>query len=563
MFSLSRLVMPYAYILFLKEALGEHVLPVFEDLWYGWSDYDGVDACGQNYCQYYYLASSPIDALKSSLVNSSDCSWDYDGASISVSSYVPECFIGSSADWDEILMDSNTAETQIYHVNCINSEGVVLYGQQVSVNPFYGCPGDARLSFDNETLAEGCTTTPMPCLADVVARDLSLPGVSAYGHVGFVASAGSSNPQVLEIKGIPFSRIRFIPLYGENSFSEADNFWGIKYGVENNTRITYDQAIDVLDAGLDQMNYKFTYTFRFEYYPGGTEEHPYDCKFRCDSFVYYCYDQAGLKLQNSFANGTYPKDIFADLVCGPGADQFCPVLSSEVSSVSKTADPATNVQPIIFESSENTRQNDSSQRRKMDIFVALRDIFADPQIQKAELPNLVKQYQQSDDLDLRELFVRCLCFELSAISVNAIDEEIKPILAELLWEYKQNISDNFALALVNKQLSFFVEHPICRWLPVYFSLVTDNQDEKEQKLMQFIDDHSSVAEQAGLISASRLTATSKISVEKRCRYGKLFQHHYNHNNSLSKSDKTLLKIGLWELKTHSVNERIPPSKVCR
>lgn len=558
-----------------QKTSGEHVLPEFTGLWY-WDertnspvygdtpDYQGNDACSIPFYTYGTVASSP-EALMRTIPRYSGCEWDYYSISF-VTNYtdMPFGFISqNSDDWNNILLDPEAPLTKGYEMTGMcyvddvddNDDSTYIYAR---VAPFYDCPSNTRLSYDNVTKERGCTTTPVPCLADIVARDLNVTGAGWLGHTGLISTYGvESTPQVLEVlydEDKNISGIFIDPLYGEDSFSVATNYWGERYGLTDHTRLSLDVATKIIETGTNQAQYQFTYTALWDYYAGGTTEHPDECKFRCDSFVYYSYDVGGsLKIVPDFWYPETPRTIFYDFLCGADPIQSCstfPMLPSEQDNF----DLHKLEQTPDIESKTTTMA--------LEIFNVLRPVLLTKTAQREQLPRLISQYQQGRNVSLESLFVRCLCFELKDRDPAQIDNDVKPLISELLQKYKDFISDNFPLAIAEGNLSFYVENPPCKWLNAIFTVNAETQSDKETGMIDYIDQQTDVVEQADLVSSSRLSSLQTLSPEKRCEYGRFFQTAYHHDKTLSDKKRQILWLGMAEMK-YPVDEAIPPHAACR
>jgi len=274
-----------------KKSLGEHVLPEYHQGWF-YSDAidNGLDSCGVSAYSYINLSYDARDYYVLCTSNLA-CSWNGEFIDIIYDpSKIPPGFISQNTnDWQQIALQpgSIVAAYHTFEVECENGESYVCGSW---VYPFYTCPSNSRVSYDNLTMEIGCTTTPTPCVADIVGRDLGSDGAEFFGHVGLVTTFGKANPTVLEaLNGTNTepSKIGIVldPLYGDNSFVTQTKYWGSRYAPGNFMRLPLALASQVIQAGIDQQQYLFNYTIGWFYYPGGTEEYPDSCEFRCDSFV--------------------------------------------------------------------------------------------------------------------------------------------------------------------------------------------------------------------------------------------------------------------------------------
>jgi hypothetical protein len=137
--------------------------------------------------------------------------------------------------------------------------------------------------------------------SDVVARDLRITGLGWVGHVGMWTGS-----RVLEVvKDSPIIRddMRL------SAFKDASSYWGSR-GYSPSSSIS-----SVIRVGRDQMDFDPEYTSSATYRVGKiktqrvwnsrrgryeNKETVVPARFRCDTFVYYCFDEAiGVQLANS------------------------------------------------------------------------------------------------------------------------------------------------------------------------------------------------------------------------------------------------------------------------
>lgn len=515
---------------------------------------------------YNELTTTPQELIPTPY-NYTFCTWDYDNVEYyGNSTDMPSGFIsGNSYAWEKILLDPNAAIKVTYGITCKDESGGIWEYNKATAAPLYTCPSNTRISWDNVTRETGCTTTPTACYADIVARDLYYPDfpiIEPLGHVGLVTSSKVNNPNVIQVLNNDAPGIYVTPLYGAGAFSDLGKYWGERYGVNQLviTRLSSTIATDIINKAYDQKNYPFTYTtLGYDYYPGGTDEHPYDCMFRCDSYVYYCYDAAGIKLQNSFDIYTIPYVIFDDFMCTADPIESCaiPSLSKNTSDLKRSNRKKTLFSSSAFNNSTVVKKTTSP---VMAIFNQLRPALLTKKAQQIHIPALVIQYQSKTNSNVVERFARCLCFELKKMNPEQIDESIKPLLAEFFLKYRIFIEDNFALSMIENDLQVYVEKPSCQWLNAFYTLKTDTQSAKEEAMIAYID-RQEVIEQANLVSGERLSSLKSLSQEKKCVYGKFFQQAYVNDKTLSERQRNLLWLGLAEVK-YPIDEAIRPHFSC-
>lgn len=542
------------FSMLIRNSREEHVLPEFQRLWYNKATSSFTDAClalNYNYSEFYTTQKSVL--MNVNLPYYPDCSWNYDKATYYNLTTPPNGFVGTQNDWKTLTLDPNAALTGFYRIDCYDENGVYKEYTFVDIYPLYMCPAFSRLTlYDNSTLEEGCSTTPMPCVADIVARDLNYPGLGWLGHVGLVTSL-DQNPDIVEVlngTNPDICGIFFDPLYGNNSFSTKTEYWGERYGIRDlykgNYTLNLDLSIadDMIDLAVTQSHYLLKYTLSWSYYPGGTEQDPEYCKFRCDSFVYYLYKALGLSIQPTFSFPLTPQLIYNEFLCSADPMEPCWYSPFNQNLSNQRVVSTQKLSTDIFLNDNETIQCKST--LKLEIFSELRPILYGINRQKYELDKLVKKYQVTQTSE--ELFVRCMCFELAKMQPEQIDSNVKVLLLNLLLAYKKLISDNFALATITNGVRFFYENPLCRWPNAYFTVESSSQLEKETKLISFIDEHQTTIEQAHLVSATRLSLFKSLSQKKKCEYGSFFYHAYHEGEHLSDKDKKILILGLAEMR---------------
>lgn len=541
-----------ALLLLLQRAASEHKLPYFSGYYFTDTkeEFYEVDGCGFTFCTPALLSSSPLDAMLKAAPSYPDCEWNASSLVKEGSSgtWKPNCFVSENDnDWNEIYASPSPEVTQLYTIYCDGNDGKTLYKFTEYVEPWYDCPDNTRRSWDMYTGEKGCTSTPLPCIADVAAYN-----DETASYVGLVWSFNDPDTQVLEAKP---SGIEYSSWYKNGSFVGLGTYWGEKYGIPSNIEPTYDQAVAVIKSGMDQRNYVFTYS-DIEYYPGGTDEHPNDCMFGSGSLVYYSYNEGGLSLV-PYTGKTDPESIFNALSCGPDPEHFCPVLTNSPYTLPQKNNvtfsfKAVNLMPSSWPVDLTA---------KADIFNFLRNALKDQISQRDQLPKFVEQFRASNDISVRELAARCLCFELGRLEINDIDHDVKPMLAEVLLEFKGRISDNFPLALISNELSSFGDKPVCSWFTTYIALLSTSDDEQAQRLINLIDVEQDSVAQADIVSSAGTVAMQKLPVEKRCEYGARFQERYS-DRSLSTDARNILTVGMWAVKTHSPEYQRAPAKIC-
>ena len=692
----------------------EFVLPVFSGNWYDDVQCVTIDSCRAPVYTYKDLDTNPEDIATKNLdlPEYSSCTWGVP--------YIKETWDIRPSDfpstimeqWDEILATSGSELMTVLGANCtyIDSDGtkhVEYTSSYTTVSPQYVCPEGSRYAVaeyeDDRTddyadyaIAIGCTTTPDPCFSDVVGRDFDSTGGSYLGHVGL-----SGVDYVLEVLVDPVAGIYFDNL---DDFKQKTVYWGEAYGLPETEpepdRLDYFIAIDILEAGYDQMQYNFTYASLWDYYPGGTEAHPCDCYFRCDSFVYYAYDAGGIKIADEFSMSNFllgPESLFSTflyrssdeppagkapeastlyrldtalsndtlirtigeipidtpsglLALAQNLQQWIEdptiqraekldaiwswILHYENDSVrfahgisfmesmnplelapelialfEKTSDLKEQIQLIsvlkqaaLYQKDSKNSEIDQDQNENLyaiqklfknllyttpesailetlatcpyqmvfpadeakadlsyalnredlvhhltaqqQIFIFVRIALSTKEAQRSQLPELLDTYGKAEDPQLRELFARCLCFELANHTPNDLHPEVREALAQFLLKYEHLSQDNFALLLHTGGLQNLVgQPPIGKWLRAYATIQANTTSTKEQFMLDYIADQESAVTQANLVSSSGPALRKSLTVEKRSQFGLFFKAACQ-SSEPSEEDRARLQLGL-------------------
>jgi len=159
-------------------------------------------------------------------------------------------------------------------------------------------------------------------MADVVGRTLSDSVFPLFSEFGHVALYDSNKDSVLEVTN-KYPAIQDATISSiTQPMGISENYWGARYGIGDTS-----QHYNVLRAGNAQKDWRPLYVYT-PYYTEGKWVQKWmfswrkgwyvkwikqRAKFRCDSFVNYCYDKAiGQKLIRSVW-ATTPKNIFKAL----------------------------------------------------------------------------------------------------------------------------------------------------------------------------------------------------------------------------------------------------------
>ena len=154
-------------------------------------------------------------------------------------------------------------------------------------------------------------------MADVVGRDMNTESDSLYAKFGHVALYDSNKKNILEVTNQE-------PAIREQNTATmtTDGYWGARYGIG-----TVREHYKALYYGNAQRNYSPKYTFspyyqegkwskkwRFSWKKGWYQKLVKEnAKFRCDSFVNYCYTKSTDRKLIRHTWETIPRRIFKAL----------------------------------------------------------------------------------------------------------------------------------------------------------------------------------------------------------------------------------------------------------
>lgn len=315
-------------VIFLSTARAEHVLPVFSGYWYTTATIKHRDGCGN--AIYHYtnrFQGDPklvVQQIQGDPPPKDECQWGDIERNSAYPLITPIDFGGTFLDWKEITKNSNAPVIANWGRNCIDKKGSVIYKLGILISPSYICPPGTKQGYEstsNGSPIQGCWTQNRICTADIAGRSLNIPVLGIFGHVGLGTFDHHSIIEVLsEPAGIFINDL--------NKFQHIENtpYWGEKYDLQDYPPITEEQAKYILQVGKDQLSYPFEYTATWDWRPGSdgqqqvynqlnqaweTVNTPIKAKFRCDSFIYYCYLAAeNFHIFPEFIPPLLPRDIF-------------------------------------------------------------------------------------------------------------------------------------------------------------------------------------------------------------------------------------------------------------
>ncbi|MDR3476773.1 MAG: hypothetical protein P4M14_01920 [Gammaproteobacteria bacterium] len=127
--------------------------------------------------------------------------------------------------------------------------------------------------------------------SDVLGRDLAIPGLGWAGHVGLALGDDTDNAAKWVIEVLNEKNV--IQMNSIDEFKKKTKYWGSRYGLG-----PYDKStMDVLTEAYNQTAWCQTYTNSTDYEIGegdlSTGKSTKCGKWRCDTFVAWCYYRAG------------------------------------------------------------------------------------------------------------------------------------------------------------------------------------------------------------------------------------------------------------------------------
>jgi hypothetical protein len=141
--------------------------------------------------------------------------------------------------------------------------------------------------------------------AQILGRDLGIPGLSWAGHVGLTLAQNLSDTaeHVIEV----LNDIEVIQVNSISHFKQATRYWGSRYGIADQT----SSADRITQEALRQQALCPIYTDSATYHIGeGTPNNPTRCAvFRCDTFINYLFHYAGHTLP-TYRGTTLPRLVF-------------------------------------------------------------------------------------------------------------------------------------------------------------------------------------------------------------------------------------------------------------
>lgn len=315
------------------------------------------DSCNIGHYKYKNKSNDKqilINELFKDLPLHTDCQWTkpsffaYGGS-------IPADFPATPNEFMVMMQDPAAIKSEVWDSRCMRETYQVDYVSR-AIYPSYRCLSGSRPSPQKPV---SCLSKPLVCAADVVGRDLNEGPITKWmGHVGltFVHYDNDGNPINVVLEALNNDKV--INTNTLRSFENASPFWGEVYGLVDIDNLSgfvdLDKAGLALNAGLNQRNFDPEYTTTIFWREGSySARSVYDsvrqefikeramvrAKFRCDTFVNYCYMKGfGVQLPTQPALGVLPRSTYnsfihkrVDVPSEQNVDQYPQAAAQEVS----------------------------------------------------------------------------------------------------------------------------------------------------------------------------------------------------------------------------------------
>ncbi len=163
--------------------------------------------------------------------------------------------------------------------------------------------------------------------AEIIGRDLSLPGFQKLGHVGITTAPNLFQDAYQVIEVIGFEAQPVIRLSTIADFKTKTSYWGSRYGISDrgtNALRILREANFQKDLGCATYTITASYNVNTGYYDAAGKAHATHCGFfRCDTFVNYLFHWGNYTLPTYSPPGeintfTIPKMVFNSFPNGNG-----------------------------------------------------------------------------------------------------------------------------------------------------------------------------------------------------------------------------------------------------
>lgn len=376
---------------------GKLVMPVFGNAWFLNRSYPAQDvsyyanSCGSLSFQYRYINESPESLAQTVFEKApqhSDCRWGDLTEEKTFADGEPISFPGTQTQWSSLVSQHSENLTKTYSSDCKDKNGNVIDSFSIEVYPIYICAKGSR-QFDS---VDGCVTAPPVCDADVLGRDLGSSGFTHYGHVGLAStipnpsSPVGSDSQVMEVLNKP--KVMYNNSFNSFVHNPEGIFWGEVYSPKVHPVVTQQKALNIISVGEDQFAFNPEYTMFPVTKPGKIiKAYVYNqkndkfsfqyvvinAKFRCDTFVRYCYAEGANILLIPFSVFMAPSDLYKSFAHNRSA--FPEPITFSLNNLNNT-----------YEANTNNCDSEICYENEIDTILSSSQINAD------QLYNVINQY---------------------------------------------------------------------------------------------------------------------------------------------------------------------------
>lgn len=261
-------------------------------------------------------------------------------------------------DWAEKIfqqiIDSHTGpvEASAYYRKCTDSYGIPHIVTTIT-QPQYTCSPENRFGYDPNDKKYECSSLKSPdvgvCNADVAFRDLNLPPLGSFGHMGllyFDKAAIAAYPNKIIEAMDDDEHPHALSLDTFNGFFVTP-YWGTKYGLTGYDYLDINTSQAIVDYGVGQqgcLTSKYTILPSYQSCHDDPRYGQYQ-EYRCDSFVYDAYDKGGqIKIFPSFPLTATPGMFFDRFLhCRDRGTKCIPTAENIVSSYESLMNPFLNI----------------------------------------------------------------------------------------------------------------------------------------------------------------------------------------------------------------------------
>jgi hypothetical protein len=231
--------------------------------------------------------------------------------------------------------------------------------------------------------------------ADVLGRDLKLPGATWAGHVGIAYAPLFSEEPYLVFEALNAEKA--IQLNTIEKFKSSSNYWGSRTGIsENNDRTRW-----ILTTAYRQSKLCTEYTYFPQYKVATVDE----CgKFRCDTFVNYVYWQAGITLPTHNSALSIPRRVYNSF---PYESSITKVSLRDLNDDELMQKLQTDATPLTKDEKDYIWEKINSPQTSdlhKELYIDLLGTIGDPDL----IPEFMKLYEKSTNIKIKTMLLRSI-----------------------------------------------------------------------------------------------------------------------------------------------------------